>query len=123
MADSGVVIPSEISEVIEERVVLWQQLEKSQNQFRKIEKLASPVASSTPTQIASELTSDGTPPAEITVALHNLKEELARIDEAEDDIEEYQNEIEEIQRLWTIVIVTIVIAMIIGLWLLSGALA
>jgi succinate dehydrogenase/fumarate reductase flavoprotein subunit len=123
MANSSVVIPAEISKVVEERVALWQQLEKAQSQFSEIDKMGSSVVSSTPAEIESELKSVGTPPAEIAAALHNLKKELNKITAAEDDIKKHHNEIRDIQSFWTIVIVAVVVATIIGLWILSGALA
>jgi hypothetical protein len=111
MVDSDLVIPNEIGKIVNERATLWQRFEESQSQFNEIEKLASQFASSTSAQIPSELTSEKTPPAEVTAALQNFKGELARISKGQEGIKAYQAEIKRIkdQQLAIIIVVGLVI--------------
>lgn len=122
MADSGIIIPTELSKIISERTTLWQKFEETQSQFKEMEKLASQVASSTPVQVPSELTSDKTPPAEVAAALQNFRGELARISKSQEDIKAYQAEIKKIenQQLTLVIVVGIVLAIVLCIAAFGG---
>jgi hypothetical protein len=122
MADSGVVIPEDISRIVNERANLWQRFEESQSQVSEIEKLASQVASSTPAQIPTELTSDKTPPAEVAAALQNFQGELTRINKGQEGIKAYQAEIKKIenQQLTIIIVVGLIIAAVLCIAAFGG---
>lgn len=122
MANSGIIIPTEISNLISERTALWQKFEEAQSQFNEMEKLASQIASSTPAQIPSELTNDRTPPAEIATALQNLQMELVRMGKGQDSIKGYQAEIKKIesQQLTIVIAVGLLIAVVLSIMALGG---
>ena len=114
MADSDIVIPTEINEIVSERATLWHKFDEAQSQFNEIEKFASQVTSSTPAQVPSELASARTPPDEVAAALQNFQAELARISKGQEGIKTYQAEIKKIenQQLIAMIVVGVVIAII-----------
>jgi hypothetical protein len=124
MANSGIILPTEISNLVSERTTLWQKFDEAQSQFNEIEKLASQIASSTPAQIPSELTNDRTPPAEVVAALQNLQMELMRISKGQDTIKGYQAEIKKLesQQLTIVIAVGLLIAIVLSIIALGGIL-
>ena len=121
MADSGLVIPSELGRIVSERTSLWQRFDASQSQISEIEGLAHEVASSTPAEIPSELTSDKTPVAEVTAALQGLQAELAEISKAQASIQAHEAEIQRLraerQKILMIAVIAIVIIVLVILYL------
>lgn len=114
MANSGIVIPSEINKILSERTSLWGSLDQAQAQFKEMENLSPQVASSTPSSIPPELTDDKTPPSEVAAALQNFQSELARINKGKETIGAYQAEIKRIenQQLVTVIVVGVIIAIV-----------
>ena len=121
MSNSTVMIPSDVSTIISERVTLWQKFDEAQSQFNEIDKLASQVDSSNPAQIPPELTDGKTPPVEVAAALQNLQAELARIETAQNDIQAHQAEIKKIKNQQIAVVVLVVIVALITTIFLCGA--
>lgn len=120
MADSGFVIPSELGRIVNERATLWQSFDASQSQLGEIERLAHEVASSTPAEIPSELTSDKTPVAEVAAALQNLQAELAEISKAQANIQAHEAEIQRLkaerQKILIIAVIAIVVVVLVVLY-------
>lgn len=120
MADSGLVIPSELGRIVSERATLWQRFDASQSQIGEIEKLAHEVSSSTPAEIPSELTGDKTPVAEVAAALQGLQSELAEISKAQASIQTHEAEIlrlkAERQKILMIAVIVIVIIVLVVLY-------
>lgn len=114
MANSGIVIPSEINNILSERTSLWGSLDQAQSQFKEMENLSSQVASSTPSSIPPELTDDKTPPSEVATALQNFQSELTRINKGKETISAYQAEIKRIetQQLVTVIVVGVIITIV-----------
>ena len=112
MENSGIVIPSDIGKIVDERNTLWQEFDEAQHQFDEMNKLAPQIAPSVAAQIPSELTGDKTPPLEVIAAAKNFQAELARIAIAQETIKAYQAEIKKVesQQLTTVIVVGIVIA-------------
>jgi len=113
MSNSGVVIPSDISKLLNERVGIWQPFDEAQSQFEEIDKLSSQVASINPGQIPVELTSEKTPPAEVAAAYHHFQAELVKIVEAQEHIKAYQTEIQKIENRQKTIAVLIGLAIIV----------
>lgn len=119
MTESSVVIPPDINHVISERATLWQKFDEAESQFSEINKLTShQIASSTPAPIPSELTDEKTPPAEVAIALKNLQTELSLISKSTESIEDYEIEIQQIEKNRRTAIVIGVVLMIITLFIL-----
>lgn len=114
MANSGIIIPNEINAILSERASLWEKLDQSQSQFKEMEDLSLQVASSTPSQIPSELTAEKTPPSEIAAALQNFQSELDCIKKGNESISAYQAEIKRIetQQLITVIVGGVILAIV-----------
>ena len=115
MENSGIVIPSDIGKIVDERNTLWQKFDEAQQQFDEMNKLAPQILSSVAAQIPSELSGHKTPPLEIIAATQNFQAELTRIAKAQETIKAYQAEIKKVERqqLTTVVVV----GMLIGVFL------
>ena len=122
MADSSIVIPNDINKILSERASVWRNWDEAQSQFKEMEKLSSQVASSTPTQIPSELTNEKNPAAEITAASQNFQTELARINKGQEGIKAYQAEIKRIetQQLVTVIVIGIIVAIVLCVVVFGG---
>jgi hypothetical protein len=122
MADSGIVIPYEISKILNDRAGLWQRLDEAQRQFDELDKLDSLIKATMLAQLPPELTSEKTPPAEIAAALKNIQAELARIDKSQESIRAYQAEIKFIEKkqLITVIVVGVIMVFILGAIVFGG---
>ncbi len=114
MENSGIVIPSDIGKIVDERNTLWQKFDEAQHQFDEMNKLAPQISSSVAAQIPSELTGHKTPPLEVIAAVQNFQAELARIAKAQETIKLHQAEIKKVesQQLITVVVVGILIGVL-----------
>ena len=114
MANSEIVIPSEINTILNERALLWENLDQAQMQFKEAESLSSQVASSAPSKILPNLTDENTPPSEISAALQHFQSEITHINKGKESISAYQAEIKRIenQRLITVIVVVVITALV-----------
>lgn len=110
MADSGVVIPSEIQKVVGERTSLWKDFDKTQKTFAELEDLAQQVSQHQPATIPRALSDAKTPPAEISAASQKFHLEFKNIAKSQADIRTYQEEIDKIKQRR--LIITIVVSLI-----------
>jgi hypothetical protein len=113
MAESDIVIPSDVNKIITERVTLWERFDKSQSEINEMNSKNEPIAVSTPAQIPGELSTEKTPPAEIAAAYQLFQAELAKIGQFQNTIKEYQSEIKKIEDQQKLIITIAVIGAII----------
>lgn len=123
MENSGIIIPSDIGKIVDERNALWQKLDEAQRQFDEMNKLAPQVSSSIAGQISSELTGHKTPPTEVIAAAQNFHAELARIAKTQETIKAHQAEIKRVERqqLTIIIVVGVIIALFLCFLVFGGA--
>lgn len=94
MADSTVVIPSDVDAALNERATIWASLDQVAANLKKIEELGGQIGGGREgAQPAEPLTLDGLPPSEVAAVLVALETELANIKQAEADIEKHGKEI------------------------------
>jgi hypothetical protein len=122
MSDSGIVIPSDISDIISERVTVWEKFDEAQGQVAEMEKLSSQITVSNAAQIPAELTTDNTPPAEVAAAYRNFQAEMARIAKAQEGIKTYQAEIKKIegQRTTMMILIGLGVVVLLGIMACGG---
>jgi len=107
---SGIVITSDVGDIIAERAELWRTYDEAQQHFGKmdfkeLDRLATEVLAAVPADLPPKLTDEGTPSSEVAAALHKFQEELARMAEARGDIANYRVEIKKVesQRLMVVI--------------------
>ena len=113
MAETDIVIPSDVNKIITERVVLWERFDKSQREINEMNSRNAPLAVSTPAQIPAELSNEKIPPAEIAAAYQLVQGELARIEQYQNANKGYEAEIKKIEDQRKLIITIVVIVAII----------
>jgi|GEM_PF-5434328 len=111
--DSGVIIPPAMSELVDARNLIWDQLNKSQAQVAALNKLASQVPSGTPSKTLEPLIDKNAPPAELAVALPQLEKELAHIQQVEKSIEDRYAEINRIKNQAVMIVIGVVVTIVV----------
>jgi len=122
MSNSGIVVPSDISQILSERANTWGQFDQAQNQLTEMEKLSSQIVASSLAQIPTELTSEKTPPAEVAAAYQNFQAEMARIAKAQEGIKTHQAEIKKIegQRTTMMILIGLGVVLLLGIVACGG---
>lgn len=123
MSNSGIMIPDDIKQIIEDRNKLWVYHDESHNLANQLEKLGRDFASNTPAEMPAQLTSDGIPPAEVASALSMLQKEMSEISEAQRKIREHKDEIARIEASRRQAIIIAVIAIVIILLIIYANMA
>lgn len=122
MADSDIIIPMGIRDIIEERAALWKNFDDAQSQLAEMEKMSSQMAPSAVARIPDELSREKTPFSEIAAAHQSFRTELTRIAQSQESIKTYQAEIKKIeQHQKTIaILVGLGIAVVLGILACGG---
>lgn len=94
----SLLIPSDISEIIDEQVRILKNFDEANNKSTQLHKHSSHIVhdvtdADTSEQIPTQLSEDGTPPAELMVALTSLEAELEKIAKAQAAIRTNEGEI------------------------------
>lgn len=98
MSNPHIIIPSDLSALINERERIWQAANYSAQNVAELNQLASLIADCPPAVLQSTFTQERTPSAEIASVLPALKNELETINRLRADIAGRQVEIEQIKK-------------------------
>lgn len=95
----SILIPGEISEIIDERTRILKELNEAKNTAAQLHKHSSQIAHDATSadiseQIPSLLTTEGTPPAELAATLTSLETEFEKIGNAQAGIRTYEGQIQ-----------------------------
>jgi hypothetical protein len=122
MSNSGIVVPSDTSQILNERANIWGQFDQAQNQLAEMEKLSSQIVASSLADIPTELSGEKTPPAEVAAAHQNFRAEMARIAKAQEGIKTYQAEIKKIegQRTTMMILIGLGVVVLLGIVACGG---
>ena len=114
MKNSGFVISSDINEIINKRVTLWQEFEGIQSKLHDMDRLSSKLGTGSTVERFPELTDEKTPPSEIITASQHFHAELENISNRQKSVETYQGEIDGIIKLQWIMVAVVVFLVLFG---------
>ena len=119
--DSGVIIPSAMSELVDARNAIWDQNDKSQTQAAALKKLAGQIPGGAASIALEPLTKGNTAPAELAAALPQLEQELAHVREIQTAIQERHTEIARLKNQATMIVIGVVVTIVVVLIIIVGS--
>lgn len=97
MSQSNVVIPPDVASLIDERRAIMDQYNAAEQQAARVHQLSPRIRKDVAAEPVQPLTSENLPPTELAVALPQLENELAHIQQTEQMIQRNHAEIDGIK--------------------------